>query len=495
MTDERRDDEILGRALARAIETIDVNETPFEKSRVAIAPARRSIFGLWQMAGAVAAIVLALGIGSWLTRPTEDQRGVAASPTATPLASAATRSPTPSPTPVVTVAPGQLDHYKVYFARDGLPPVGAHVDNAGVGATARERIASRLASLQSAAAPAGASNVFPQNSGTQAIAVNASSGVVVNGDLVTVDYIVPQGDWKVRGSAQSLALLQQLVYTATEEPGIRRVLITENGGNTTRIDQLVWDTPLRREDVFGYSSEAKTGAIYGIADGGNTTARYQVGVTTSVDTLASGLARVVLTFKSPEGADVTELPEFAATLEASDDGVAARDAKYALVVQLRAGQVTWMSGDTVIDRTPLRAFRVNGSGIRIGLDDARPWRLFTLTGPARIVIDVGGPIHSVSDRVAVYQPRPGATVTRDLQVTGAARTFEANVNWRLLDSTGREVASGAFTGGSSGPLWGVFDTRIAVPTSVSGNVTLEVFEASAKDGSPQGVTQIPLTVR
>ncbi len=29
MTDERRDDEILGRALSRAIETIDVNQTPF----------------------------------------------------------------------------------------------------------------------------------------------------------------------------------------------------------------------------------------------------------------------------------------------------------------------------------------------------------------------------------------------------------------------------------------------------------------------------------
>ena len=49
--------------------------------------------------------------------------------------------------------------------------------------------------------------------------------------------------------------------------------------------------------------------------------------------------------------------------------------------------------------------------------------------------------------------------------------------------------------GGSGPLWGTFDTRIAIPTSVTGNVTLEVFEASAKDGSPQGVTQIPLTVR
>ena len=48
MTDERRDDEIIGRALSRAIETIDVNQTPFERSRIATTPARRSIFGFWQ---------------------------------------------------------------------------------------------------------------------------------------------------------------------------------------------------------------------------------------------------------------------------------------------------------------------------------------------------------------------------------------------------------------------------------------------------------------
>ena len=31
-TDEPRDDEILGRALSRAIETSDVNETPYDRS-------------------------------------------------------------------------------------------------------------------------------------------------------------------------------------------------------------------------------------------------------------------------------------------------------------------------------------------------------------------------------------------------------------------------------------------------------------------------------
>ena len=67
MTDEQND-EILGRALARAIETQQVNEVPYEKSRIAIRPARRG-FPIWQALGAVAVLVLAVAFGSWFTRP------------------------------------------------------------------------------------------------------------------------------------------------------------------------------------------------------------------------------------------------------------------------------------------------------------------------------------------------------------------------------------------------------------------------------------------
>ena len=43
MSDERRDDEILGRALGRAIETIEVNETPFAQARIATMGERRGV--------------------------------------------------------------------------------------------------------------------------------------------------------------------------------------------------------------------------------------------------------------------------------------------------------------------------------------------------------------------------------------------------------------------------------------------------------------------
>src|SRR6267143_823575 len=50
------DDEILGRALARAVETQEVPETPFESSRLATRPARRGA-SLWQLASIAAVLV------------------------------------------------------------------------------------------------------------------------------------------------------------------------------------------------------------------------------------------------------------------------------------------------------------------------------------------------------------------------------------------------------------------------------------------------------
>ena len=46
----------------------------------------------------------------------------------------------------------------------------------------------------------------------------------------------------------------------------------------------------------------------------------------------------------------------------------------------------------------------------------------------------------------------------------------------------------------SSSLWGTFDSGFAVPASVHGSITLEVFEVSAQDGSDRGIVKIPLTV-
>jgi hypothetical protein len=512
MSDERRDDEILGRALSRAIETIDVNQTPFEKSRIAAAPARRSIFGVWQIATAAAAIVLALAIGSWLTRSTEGQPGVAASPTA----SVATSTPAaPTANAVATTA---SDRIWVYFARDGLPPTGGFATGSFDDRRPESRILSRLSALRYAKTglPAGATNPFaeptPTQSGTGTFGMSIS---LIQGDLATVEFDLSNG-WGVRGSAQSLALLQQLVYTITEEPGVRRALITEKGKPNAEIDQLLVDKPLTREDVLGYDHAA----TQSIEDAGDDTVADIVDWRASVDEVAPGLGRFVVELKPTNSTEPNPYPEFTAKLEQVTNP---NDAGKWLI-RLELANAVWQQAQgeafhccplKAVGKTPIRqvaayplganptplpgpgtqgggAYR--GVGFGIALDDARPWRVSVFHNPLRIVVDIGGVPQATSDRIAVYQVRPG-TVAGELQITGAARVFEASVSWRFKNSAGREVASGHFmTSLGSSPVWGTFDTKIAIPANL-GPGTLELFEASARDGTPQGLVQITLGVR
>lgn len=488
MSEERRDDEIIGRALSRAIETIDVNQTPFERSRIATAPARRSLFGLWQMATAAAAIVLALAIGSWLTRPTEQQPGVAASPSV-PASPSATFTTTPAPSAAT------VGRVWVYYSRDGLPPVGAFAaelqgsDNSTPGA----RINARLAALWAAPTgqvPAGATNPMSLVNRTAAPGRQGlSSNAGVSGDLATVEFDL--SDWNVRGSAESTALLQQLVYTITEEPGVRRVMITQRSKPAV-IDQLLVDKPLSREDVSGYA---------GVTIGDNISedgpAGGRLSYTTSTDKLTPGLTRFVVT------AQVADTPRFSVQAGKGDD-TAQSPGKYVLTVQVLGNDDK--QGLETFDSSPLRGVMTTknvatGTGSAVTtyellLDDLRPWRVFTLSNPTRVVVDIGGAPQSISDRIAVYQLLPGAAGTREVQVTGAARVFEASVSWRLKDQSGREVASGHFLASlGSSAVWGTFDARIAIPASLTGPGTLELFEASARDGTPQGLVQIQLGVR
>jgi Immunoglobulin-like domain of bacterial spore germination/Sporulation and spore germination len=506
MSDERRDDEIIGRALSRAIETIDVNQTPFERSRIATAPARRSLFGLWQIATAAAAIVLALAIGSWLTRPTDGQPGVAASPSAS--VGGATPSPTATPSPAV--ASPNTDRVWVYFARDSLPPIGTYVVGASLLDTSPEsRIASRITALGIAAAkkeaPSGATNL---------LAHDKSGGIAVRvqGDLATVEFDGANA-WDVHGSAASLALVQQLVYTITEEPGIHRAMITERGKPNAIIDQLMVDKPLSREDVFGYADAAKPDKI---DDGGMGAVGEIADWRASVDQVAPGLGRFVVEFKPQPGAPANSTPNFVVRLERPASEKRQEDGKWVLRVTLPDGLWNQPTGEAfhccplkVVGKTPIievAAYPLNpdastgatykGVGFAIVLDDARPWRAMVLQNPTRLVVDVGGPTQFVSDRIAVYQLLPGAPAAREVQVTGAARVFEASVSWRLKDQSGREVGSGHFLASlGSSAVWGTFDARIAIPASLTGPGTLELFEASARDGTPQGLVAIPLGVR
>jgi len=76
--------------------------------------------------------------------------------------------------------------------------------------------------------------------------------VTISGDLVTIDYRAPDDDCGVNGSASLRALVQQVVFTASEEPGIVRVLITQNGGLRAVIggEGLIVDRPQTRRGLL-----------------------------------------------------------------------------------------------------------------------------------------------------------------------------------------------------------------------------------------------------
>jgi hypothetical protein len=499
MTNER-DDEILGRALSRAIETLDAEETPYESSRVAVRAVRRGT-PFWRVAALAASIVIAGALGSTLLeRPATDQP-VGQQPTPT-VAGTNTQAATATPVATPTPRPTAIDHQVVYFARDGLPPVGVHVRGVGNQSTPEDRIKSRL----SAVTLNGTLDKFPDSDPMPTGAFSAIRGrdqvngqgvgaVRVNGDTATVDLSVKDDDWLIRGSAQTLAAIQQLVYTATEEPGIRRVLFTQNGGKQMSIDQMILDNPLTREDVSGY------GALKDevIAEDQSrpcvpncpSPVPAVLSNNYSVDTFAAGVARFIVQV------DSGDWDSFSVSGKISDDTKDPTQSKYQLLVEVRGTERK--PGLEIVDRSPLRSIRSTpksgGTVYELALDDQRPWRVALLPNPDRIVVDIGGYPTSLSDTVAVYSPKPGDS-GRQFNVSGLSRTFEATTAWRVVDSARREVASG-FTTASRGTsaVWGTYQISVQLPATASGNVTLEVFWASPRDGADTGLVQVPLTVR
>lgn len=95
--------------------------------------------------------------------------------------------------------------------------------------------------------------------------------------------------------------------------------------------------------------------------------------------------------------------------------------------------------------------------------------------------------------VIVASPRPGAAVSGAFTTTGCSRTFEANVNWRLLALDGSELASGFATGGGVDGAE-PFEFAVAFSVDEEQRGLLEVFEvdASGGEGFPPPSHSVPL---
>jgi hypothetical protein len=492
-SNEPRDDEILGRALSRAIETQDARETPYETSRLAVRPVRRGV-SLMQLASLAAALVAVLSFGAWLTRPTPTEpvaappSSIAASPT--PVA---TLTPAPSPSATNGAQATALDHDVIYVGRLGLPPVTFHFGMPALATSREDRIAARITGLRALrpdAAPPGSRNFLWNN------AFQGGVNVTISGELATVDLLLENKPWAIPEVGAEAGIVQQLVYTATEEPGIRAVLFTHDRGQQMRVGQFVFSQPLTRENVSGYRrvDPQLMSEEWVLACAPTPCASQPVRLSNShsVDYVAMGVTRFTIQVDSGQP------PNFSIEPAKIDDSVATWAGKYVLRIDI-AGVET-KPGLSIVDRTPLRSVRSRiESGhttYELGLDDLRPWRVVMLKDPQRIVIDLGGYVTSVSDTIAVYAPAPGDPPVRQFTVNGLATTFEANVSWRVRDNTQRVVASGTTTASvGTSRQWGTFQFLVQVPTSAApGDLWLEVYWVAPKDGTEQGLVRVQLKV-
>ncbi|MBO6574948.1 MAG: Gmad2 immunoglobulin-like domain-containing protein [Rhodothermales bacterium] len=95
--------------------------------------------------------------------------------------------------------------------------------------------------------------------------------------------------------------------------------------------------------------------------------------------------------------------------------------------------------------------------------------------------------------VIVTEPRAGQQVRSPMEVRGCSRTFESNVQLRLMARDGSQLAAGFAMGGGvdgAGPFR--FDVEFVVRESQLGH--LEVYEEDVSDGEgfPPSRTVLPL---
>lgn len=427
----------------------------------------------------------------------------------TPVASAsASAAQTAS---AIAVAPVPL---VVYFARDELPPLrSTALGSVPARNTIEDRIGARVSALWSSATPPppDSFNAF-KNAGRTGSSGSMSQSTRVDGDLATVTFGLP-GGWGVSDALRSLGLYQQLVYTISEEPGIRRVLIKEEGKPSAVIGTITVSGPVTREDVLRYAATTETN----VTSDGVEVAQEVAGIGVSIDgdpfgfmvgRQQVGVGRVGVQLRSPGAARVGSRPRFTASLERCDPP-SCLGGNWTLSVILP--NASWPAArptyEQTFDRTPIRSVRAasfQGGTVTVAirLDEALPWRVASEPQPdgsVLLFIDVGGHVSTTSDSVAIYNPTPDqgmgdrARGCSPCGVTGAARTPDGVVGWRVRDGAGHDVAHGTTAvSRASASAWGTFTALATVPPGLIGQVAIEVFTLIG--GRESGLVSLPITL-
>ena len=190
--------------------------------------------------------------------------------------------------------------------------------------------------------------------------------------------------------------------------------------------------------------------------------------------------------ESAEGLS-TEIPTGTELLDFTlDDGVATVDLDGSFVETATndstAGRVAQVVATLTRYRTVDRvAFEVDGEPMEsIGDVDVAP-------PIGRVAIEDQTP------QILVESPLPGDALQSPVRLRGTANVFEATVSIEVRDESG-EVVLETFTTATSGTgTRGTFAKELSLPDT-SGKATIVAFEASAEDGRPLHVVEVPVTL-
>jgi cytoskeletal protein RodZ len=103
------------------------------------------------------------------------------------------------------------------------------------------------------------------------------------------------------------------------------------------------------------------------------------------------------------------------------------------------------------------------------------------------------PVPTTSKDISVTVPGVDALVSSPMLVRGEARVFENNVSLRLTDADG-EILAETFATAEAPDIgqFGPFQISLSFSRPTTSTGTLEVFEASARDGSEINKVTIPV---
>jgi germination protein M len=127
---------------------------------------------------------------------------------------------------------------------------------------------------------------------------------------------------------------------------------------------------------------------------------------------------------------------------------------------------------------------------------------FSLDG--HVVSTIGGegymvdkPQHRVDltaalPNILIEEPAPNDSVGAALKVSGMADTFEATVNYRIVDANGAVLVKGVTTATAGTGTWGTFSVTINRPAATTPTGAVVVYDISARDGSEIDKVSIPV---